>query len=136
MNMAKMPAEFSPGQRYTGGAPRGMGTTGHRGAFNTPVEESSYGALLAIDPQTGKPKWEFKMTDLTDSGVLTTASDLLFVGGREGYFQALNAGTGELLWKASLGGSVESGPMTFRADGKQYITVAAGHSLFVFTLRN
>ena len=43
------------------------------------------------------------MTDVTDSGILTTASDLLFTGGREGYFQALDARTGALLWKANLG---------------------------------
>ena len=36
-------------------------------------------------------KWQFKMTDVTDSGVLATASDLVFAGGREGYFYALDA---------------------------------------------
>ena len=45
------------------------------------------------------------MNDVTDSGILTTASDLLFTGGREGYFHALDAQTGALLWKASLGGA-------------------------------
>ena len=43
------------------------------------------------------------MHNVTDSGILTTASDLLFTGGREGYFPALDARTGELLWKSSLG---------------------------------
>ena len=68
------------------------------------------------------------MSDVTDSGVLTTASDLLFVGGREGYFYALDARNGELLWKASLGGQVEAAPMTFSVDGKQYVSIAAGNS--------
>ena len=45
------------------------------------------------------------MFDVTDGGILTTASDLLFTGGREGYFHALDARTGTLLWKASLGGA-------------------------------
>ncbi len=44
-----------------------------------------------------------RCTTSTDSGVLTTASDLLFTGGRDGYFQALDARTGDLLWKSSLG---------------------------------
>ncbi|PYR84463.1 MAG: acido-empty-quinoprotein group A, partial [Acidobacteria bacterium] len=69
------------------------------------------------------------------SGILTTATDLLFTGGREGYFHALDARTGALLWNASLGGQVASGPMTFDVDGKQYVSVAAGHSLFTFALR-
>jgi alcohol dehydrogenase (cytochrome c) len=136
MNMAKMPADFSPGQRYTGGTPRAMMPAGRRGPFNTPVEDTSYGAVLALDPQTGKSKWEFKMSDVTDSGILTTASDLLFVGGREGYFQALDARTGELLWKANLGGQVEAAPITFSSGGKQYVTIAAGHALFTFALRD
>jgi len=67
--------------------------------------------------------------------ILTTATDLLFAGGREGYFHALDARTGALLWKTSLGGQVASGPMTYQVDGKQYVTVAAGHSLFAFALR-
>jgi hypothetical protein len=40
-----------------------------------------------------------------------------------------------LLWKVSLGGQVSSGPITYQVDGKQYIAAAAGHSLFVFALR-
>jgi glucose dehydrogenase len=66
---------------------------------------------------------------VTTSGVLTTASDLLFVGGREGFFQALDARTGALLWKANLGGETAAGPMTYEVDGQQYIAIAAGHSL-------
>lgn len=134
MVMAKLPAQFGPGQRYTGGVPRAA-NAGRRGSRNTPVEDSAYGAVLAIDPQTGKKKFEFKMDDVTASGVLTTASDLLFVGGREGYFYALDARNGNELWRASLGGSVEAAPVTFSVDGKQYVTIAAGHALFTFALR-
>ena len=72
---------------------------------------------------------------MTTSGILTTASDLLFVGGREGYFQALDARTGGLLWKASVGGEVAAAPMSYQVDGKQYVAVAAGHSLFAYALR-
>ena len=85
--------------------------------------------------KTGDKKWEFKMNDVTYAGVLTTASDVLFSGGREGYFYALNAHTGELLWRSALGGQVNSAPMSYMLDGKQYITVAAGGSLFAFRLK-
>jgi alcohol dehydrogenase (cytochrome c) len=80
-------------------------------------------------------KWEFKMTDFTDAGILTTASNVLFSGGREGYFFALDARSGALLWKAALGGRVVSGPMTYAVGGRQYVAVAAGNSLFVYALR-
>jgi glucose dehydrogenase len=75
------------------------------------------------------------MTDVSDSGVLTTASDLLFTGGREGYFQALDARQGTLLWKAALGGQIVAGPMTYAVDGKQYVATIAGQVLAVFGLR-
>jgi glucose dehydrogenase len=58
------------------------------------------------------------MTDITWAGVLTTGSDLLLSDGREGYFFALNAKTGDLLWKASLGGQVNSGPMSYSVKGR------------------
>ena len=61
------------------------------------------------------------MTDVTDSGILTTASDLPFTGGREGYFQALDARTGTLLWKTSLGGQIVSGPMSYQVGGNSSI---------------
>jgi outer membrane protein assembly factor BamB len=92
-------------------------------------------AIRAIDPQTGDLKWEFKMTDFTDAGIVTTASDLLFSGGREGYFYALDARTGALLWKFPVGGQVQCGPMTYSVGGRQYVAVAAGSSLFAFAVR-
>jgi len=81
-------------------------------------------------------KWEFKMADVTGSGVLTTASDVLFAGGREGYFWALDARTGIELWRASVGGPVDSGPMTYEVNGRQYVAVSAGNVLFTFALHN
>ena len=76
------------------------------------------------------------MTDVTTSGILTTATDVLFTGGREGYFHALNAGTGEVLWRTSLGGEIANGPISYGVDGTQYVAVAAGNALFVFGLRD
>jgi alcohol dehydrogenase (cytochrome c) len=102
---------------------------------NFKKEEEGYGAVRAFDPRTLDKKWEFKMNDITWAGVLTTASDLLFSGGKEGYFFALDARTGDLLWKAALGGQVNSGPMSYAINGRQYIAVAAGNALFAFALR-
>ena len=103
--------------------------------LNDRPEEQGYGFVRAFDMKTGDKKWEFKMGDVTYAGVLTTASDLVFSGGREGYFYALNARTGELLGRTALGGQVNSGPMSYMVDGKQYIAVAAGSSLFAFRLK-
>ena len=102
---------------------------------NLRTDAEGYGVVRAFDPTTSQKKWEYKMSDTTWGGVLTTASDLLFSGGRDGYLFALNARTGELLWKMPLGGQINSGPITYSVNGKQYVTVAAGTSLFAFALR-
>ena len=75
------------------------------------------------------------MVDFTDAGILTTASDLLFSGGREGYFYALDARTGALLWRFAVGGQVQSGPMSYSVGGRQYVAMNAGNSLYAFALR-
>jgi outer membrane protein assembly factor BamB len=75
------------------------------------------------------------MTDVTDSGVLSTASGLVFAGGREGHFYALDATTGAVLWKAMLGGQVAAGPVTYAVSGKQYVSIPAGNAVFTFALR-
>ena len=67
--------------------------------------------------------------------MLTTASDLLFTGGREGYFHAIDARTGALLWKANLGGQIVMAPVTYEVDGEQYVTVTSGHVMSTFALR-
>ena len=105
-----------------------------RGPINNWTDEAGNGAILAIDPGTGDIKWRYKMTDVTDSGIVTTASDLLVAGGREGYLQILDVRNGQLVWKAQLGAQVRQNPMTFAVNGKQYIAAIAGLSLFVFAL--
>ncbi|MEO6803193.1 MAG: PQQ-dependent dehydrogenase, methanol/ethanol family [Granulicella sp.] len=132
---AKGDATWVEGQRYTGTGRRKGGFV--RPAANAPffkTEKEGYGAVIAVNPQTGEKKWEFKMTDFTDAGVLTTGSDLVFSGGKEGNFFALDARTGENLWKVGLGATVASGPMTYSVNGRQYVAVCGGNALFVFGL--
>jgi len=127
---------YEEGSRFTGGTARPTTPNGIRTATNNYAkEDEEYGAIRALDPHTGQMKWQFKMADVTDAGVLTTSSNLLFSGGREGYFYALDARDGKLLWKFPVGGRVISGPMTYSLNGKQYVEVAAGNSVFVFALK-
>ena len=136
--------EYTEGQSFIGGAPTGFAPVPgaptvpglSRGPFNTWTEAAGHGAVIALDALTGEPTWKFDMTDVTSSGILTTASDLLFTGSREGYFQALDARTGELLWKASLGGQIVNGPITYEVAGTQYVATISGHSLVAFALRD
>jgi alcohol dehydrogenase (cytochrome c) len=93
-----------------------------------------YGALRAIDPASGKVKWEWKHPSPTWSGVLSTAGGVVFTGDAEGNFIALDAVSGKALWHFQCGASVYSSPMTYAVDGKQYVAVAAGSALFTFGL--
>ncbi|MES3007953.1 MAG: PQQ-dependent dehydrogenase, methanol/ethanol family [Pseudomonadota bacterium] len=136
--------EYEPGRAFLGGgftvltpaqgAP-GVGI-GRTNPINTWTDEVGHAALMAMDPATGEPVWKYEQFDVSDSGMLTTATDLLFTGGREGHFHALDARSGELLWKASLGGQIVMAPITFMVDGVQYITVVSGHAMSTFALRD
>jgi len=140
----KEEAAYQPGRNFYGGGftvltpVPGAPTVGigRRSAINNWTNEVGSGAVIAIDPQTGQHKWKFPQFDVTDSGLLTTASDLLFTGGREGYFYALDARTGKVLWKANLGGQIVMAPITYEVDGKQYVSVISGHTLVTFGLRD
>src|SRR5438128_3125408 len=93
-----------------------------------------WGALRALDPATGKLKWEWKHASPTWAGVLSTAGGLVFTGDAEGNFIELEAASGKVLWHFQCGASVFASPMSFAIDGKQYVAVAAGSALFAFTL--
>ncbi len=129
------PAEYVEGRNYMGGAGRSNLPGLRAPQVLKRKQEDGYGAVRAIDPKTGERKWEFKMADVTSSGILTTATDVLFTGSREGYFSALDARDGKLLWKVSVGGEIAMGPMTYQVNGRQYVAFAGGSSLFVFALR-
>jgi alcohol dehydrogenase (cytochrome c) len=119
------PPEFHEGRGFAGLFPRG----GARG-------EDVYSAVRAIDPKTGEKKWDFRQgAPSTEAGILTTASDVLFSGGRDGAFYALDARDGKPLWQTNLGYSVSAGPMSFSVNGKQYVSIQAGSALFTFALR-
>jgi len=133
----KGPAEYKAGNQYVGRFPT-MQQPALRtgpGNVNTRTPQEGWGAIQAFDARTGELKWQFKMADVTDSGVISTASDVVFAGGREGYFFALNGRTGELLWKGNVGGQVSAGPMSYAVNGRQYVAINAGSALFVYALR-
>lgn len=131
----KQPMAFPGRGSFLAGTLSGGGPPVTRGPINNWTEATGHGAVVALDPITGAQKWKFDMTDVTDSGILTTVSDVLFTGGHEGHFYALDARNGTMLWKASLGGQISTGPITYMVDGKQYVSVISGLSLATFALR-
>ena len=115
--------KFKQGEQYTGG-----GTS-------RPRDQKNFGALRAIDPTTATVKWEFRYTSLSSSGVLTTASGLVFAGDGDGNLMAFESRTGKNLWHYQLGSSMRStAGTTYMLDGRQYLLVPAGSMLTAFAL--
>jgi alcohol dehydrogenase (cytochrome c) len=135
---------YEPGKIFVGGgfsvltpAPGAPSPgIGRKSPINNWTNETGNGATVAMDPHTGKRVWTFPQFDVTEAGVMTTASDLVFTGGREGFVYALDARTGQALWKAQLGGQINMAPITYAVDGKQYVAVIAGRTLVSFALRD
>ena len=113
---------YAKGNRYLGSVPRRV------------EGEPGYGAVRALDPETGEMEWEFRMVEVTNSGLLSTAGLVLFSGSNEGHFFALDAHNGNELWRTNLGGRAFASPITYLVDGKQHVSIAAGNSLYTFVL--
>jgi alcohol dehydrogenase (cytochrome c) len=91
-----------------------------------PLFDDYIGALRAIDPRTGKIKWEVKNNAPLWGGAMATAGGLVFYGTPEGYLKALDAQTGKELWKFQTGSGVVAPPVTWQDGGTQYVAVVSG----------
>ena len=85
------------------------------------------GEFTAWDLQQGKQVWSIKDKFPVWSGALATAGDVVFFGTLEGWFRAVNAYTGEVLWEFKTGSGIIGQPITYRGpDGKQYLAICSG----------
>ena len=115
--------EYVPGEMFVGGAPERY------------VPQETYASMIrALEPRTGDTRWEFPLQPKTQSGLLSTASDLVFGGSVDGYFYALDAVNGTELWRINVGGNVKAAPISYMVGTVQYVTVAAGNSILTFGL--
>jgi alcohol dehydrogenase (cytochrome c) len=90
--------------------------------------------LLAIHGATGKVAWEFPRRKFTKAGTLATASGLVFTGSDDGALVALDATTGEEIWRQRLGQLLDTGPITYLYQGKQQLAALSSGSLFAFAM--
>jgi alcohol dehydrogenase (cytochrome c) len=98
-----------------------------------PTERPS-GALEALDPLTGARQWGFKYFSTPWGGALSTGGVVVFAGDADGNFIALDARTGHDLWHVQLGAAIYSTAITYRLDGRQYVAIPSGSTLFAFSL--
>ncbi len=108
---------------YISGTPYlGSSTTMYRGPGNY------QGELVAWDIANAKEVWGIKEPDFpVYSGVLATGGDLVFYGTMDGWFRAVDAHKGSVLWQTKLASGIVGDPITFKGpDGRQYVAVYSG----------
>jgi alcohol dehydrogenase (cytochrome c) len=96
--------------------------------------EESWGKVVAIDPPTGAIKWEHRVLSPPWSGVMATAGNLVFGGTLEGNVFALDAHTGQRLWRFPGNDRIYSSPISFLSNGKQHVSMPVGDVLITFSI--
>jgi len=93
------------------------------------------GVIEAIDFQTGKIRWSHNVGQGGSSaGVLTTDSGLTFTGDSTGNILALDTSDGKTLWHSGTGTGIQTSPITYELDGRQYVVTGSGGVMFAWVL--
>jgi alcohol dehydrogenase (cytochrome c) len=106
------------------------------GFANTLPGMGDKGAYQAIRGTTGEVAWTVPLGRSSRSGLLVTATGLLFGGTREGELLALDAATGEELWRTQIGGEISMGPITYMHNGAQHLAIISNGVLFNMNIPN
>lgn len=86
-----------------------------------------HGYLSAMDPLTGKTKWQLPWPGQPSmAGTLSTAGGLVFTGAATGEFIAVDAVKGSKLFEFNTGSGIIGLPITWESNGKQYVTILSG----------
>jgi lanthanide-dependent methanol dehydrogenase len=116
MDVGLVEPNYIAGTPYVGAEVRmKAGPGGHRGEFD------------AWDVVAQKKRWSIKERFPVWSGALATAGDVVFYGNMEGWFKAVQASTGDLLWQFKTSSGIIGQPIAYRGpDGKQYVAIMSG----------
>jgi lanthanide-dependent methanol dehydrogenase len=116
MDYEGVQVKYQAGQPYVGAI-----------VVSKPGPGGNRGEFIAWDPTTGKKVWGIKEELSAWGGALSTGGDVVFYGTMEGWLKAVNAKTGEVLWKFKTPSGIIGNPMTYVGpDNKQYIAVLSG----------
>jgi len=118
MDLTDHPVAYIPGTPYDGMEMKRYPADGKNG---------HWGAFIAWDPAHGRKVWEIPEKFMVMSGAVATAGDVVFYGTVDGWFRAVDAWTGKVLWSHKLGSGVIGQPIVYMGpDHREYVAVAAG----------
>jgi alcohol dehydrogenase (cytochrome c) len=106
----------------------GRGGTGpvQRQDYKHPASGGNLGEFQALDVRSGKTLWRHRTASPSNTAALATAGGLVFGGDWDRYMYAYDAATGRILWQTRLPTSAQGFPITYLANGKQYVAMPAG----------
>jgi alcohol dehydrogenase (cytochrome c) len=124
------PQVYEPGKLYIGRTTPTGPDVGPK-----PGEPGRSSGIKAVDPATGKTMWDFKIFQRgLSTGVLATGGNVLFGAIRDGNLVALDARSGAHLWHFQTGANLSASPMSYAVDGRQFVAIAAGNTVYTFGL--
>jgi lanthanide-dependent methanol dehydrogenase len=91
-----------------------------------PEKPGITGKLKKFDVLTGQTDWEIPDPYPNWGGTLTTDGGLVFYGSLGGDFRAVDRKTGKVLWSRKLGSGIIGNPITYKINGKQYVSIWSG----------
>ena len=131
------------------GVPYGVEMGPFLSPLGLPCKQPGWGFIAGVDLNTHETVWKRRIGTIRDSmpgvplppfkmgvpmlgGSISTAGNVMFVGGtQDNYIRAINVTNGDELWKGRLPAGGQATPMTYEANGKQYIVImAGGHGSF------
>jgi alcohol dehydrogenase (cytochrome c) len=95
-----------------------------------PQANGQLGRLISVDLRTLETRWSHEQRAMFLTSALTTGGGLTFVGDLDRWFKAFDTDTGRMLWQTRLGAPLHGFPVSYAADGKQYVAVTTGMGVF------